>query len=81
MYRYGLGDNQWKRIRTLLLGRKGHVGRPTVNNRLFVETVLYRYCVGILWRELPEGYRDWKTSIGAFAQIYFFIHDEHTKLY
>jgi hypothetical protein len=33
---------------------KGHVGRLAVDNRLFVEAVLYCYCVG----ELPEGYGD-----------------------
>jgi transposase len=67
MQRYGLGKDQWERIKSLLLGNKGQVGRPAADNRLFVEAVLYRYRVSLPWRELPKGYGDWKTSIGALA--------------
>ena len=48
-------------------GKEEACRQTTVNNRLFVEAVLYRYCVGILWQKLPEGYRDWKTSIDVSA--------------
>ena len=67
MQSYGLGKDQWERIKSLLPGSKGQVGRPAADNRLFVEAVLYRYRVGLPWRELPKGYGDWKTSIGASA--------------
>ena len=42
MRRYGLRDDQWERIRDLLPGRVGHIGRTAKDNRLFVEAVLYR---------------------------------------
>ncbi len=35
--RHGLRDDQWERIEGILPGRKGTVGRPAEDNRLFVE--------------------------------------------
>jgi transposase len=54
--RYGLRDDRWERIEGLLAGRRGSVGRPADDNRLFVEAVLYRYRAGIPWRDLPERF-------------------------
>src|SRR5215210_1121036 len=59
MRRYGLRDDQWERIRDLLPGRVGHVGRTAKDNRLFVEAVLdrsRRSRAGIPWRDLPERF-------------------------
>src|SRR5947209_19572253 len=61
MRRYGLRDDQWDRIKDLLPGRKGTVGVTAKDNRLFVETVLYRYRAGIPWRDLPERFGFWKN--------------------
>jgi len=61
MRRYGLRDDQWERIRDLLPGREGHVGVTAVDNRQFVEAVLYRYRAGLPWRDLPERFGDWKN--------------------
>jgi len=59
--RYGLRDDQWERIKDLLLGRKGTVGVTAKDNRLFVEAVLWRYRAGAPWRDLPERFGDWKN--------------------
>ena len=59
--RYGLEDNQWKKIKDLLPGRDETVGVTAKDNRLFVEAVIYRYRAGIPWRDLPERYGDWKN--------------------
>ena len=59
--RYGLREDQWQRIRDLLPGRSGHVGRTAKDNRLFVEAVLYRYRAGIAWRDLPERFGDFRV--------------------
>ena len=48
MRRFGLRDDQWERIKDLLPGREGSVGVTAADNRLFVEAVLYRYCMGCL---------------------------------
>ena len=68
MRRYGLRDDQWERIRELLPGRPGSVGVTAVDNRLFVEAVLYRYRPGIRWRDLPEYLGDWKNVHRRFSR-------------
>ena len=54
-------DSQWAQIKDLLPGRAGHVGAPAKDNRLFVDAVLYRYRVGIPWRDLPERFGDFRV--------------------
>jgi transposase len=49
-----LRDDQWERIKDMLPGRKGTVGVTAKDNRLFIEAVLYRYRVGMPWRDLPD---------------------------
>ncbi|WP_182356153.1 IS5 family transposase [Komagataeibacter europaeus] len=61
MRRYGLSDSQWERIKDVLPSREGHVGGTAADNRLFVETVLYRYRASIPWRDLPVRSGDWKN--------------------
>ena len=58
--RYALSDDRWQRIDHLLPSRVGTVGVITKDNRLFVEAVLYRYRVGIPWRDLPEHFGDFR---------------------
>lgn len=59
--RYGLRDDQWDRIKDLLPGRAGSIGRPARDNRLFVEAVLFRHRAGLPWRDLPERFGPWKA--------------------
>ena len=59
--RYALRDDQWQRIEHLLSGRVGTVGVTAKDNRPFVEAVLYRYRAGILWRDLPERFGDFRV--------------------
>jgi transposase len=66
--RYGLRDDQWARMKDLLPGRDGVVGRPAMNNRLFVEAVLYRYRAGIPWRDLPERFGDFRAVHTRFSR-------------
>jgi transposase len=68
MRRYGLRDDQWDRIKTLLPGQPGTVGVTAADNRLFIEAVLYRYRAGIPWRDLPERYGDWKNVHRRFSR-------------
>lgn len=67
MRRYGLGDDQWDRIKDFLLGREGHVGGTAADNRLFVEAVPYRYRTGIPWRDLPERFGLGRSSGSALT--------------
>jgi transposase len=66
--RYGLRDDQWDRIKDLLPGRGGTVGRAARDNRLFVEAVLYRYRAGIPWRDLPERFGDFRVVHTRFSR-------------
>jgi len=59
--RYALRDDQWERIKDLLPGSEHWVGRSAIDNRLFVEAVLYRYRAGIPWRDLPERFGDFRV--------------------
>src|SRR5450432_542150 len=68
MRRFGLRDDQWERIKEFLPGREGHVGGTAADNRLFVESVLYRYRAGIPWRDLPERFGDWKNVHRRFSR-------------
>jgi transposase len=68
MQRFGLRDDQWERIKNFLPGREGHVGGTAVDNRLFVDAVLYRYRTGIPWRDLPGRFGDWKIVHQRFGR-------------
>src|ERR1035438_10922392 len=68
MHRYGLRDDQWERIEGFLPGRRGSVGRPAADNRLFVEAVLYRYRAGIPWRDLPDRFGDFRVVHTRFSR-------------
>jgi transposase len=59
--RYGLRNDQWKRIAGMLPGRAGHVGGTATDTRGFVEAGLYRYRAGMAWRDLPERFGDFRV--------------------
>lgn len=45
----------------LFAGKVGDCGRTASDNRLFVEAVLFRYRVGIPWRDLPTRFGDFRV--------------------
>ena len=65
--RYALREDQWGRIAPLLPGREDTVGVTARDNRLFVDAVLYRYRAGVVWRDLPERFGDWKNVHKRFS--------------
>ena len=67
MGRYGLRDDQWDRIRHLLPGSEGWVGVTAVDNRRFVEAVLYRYRAGYPGAICQNASGIGKTCTGASA--------------
>ena len=52
----------------MLPGRKGPVGRPAEDNRLFVEALLYLYRAGIPWRDQPERFGDFRVVHTRFSR-------------
>ena len=63
-----LRDDQWDGIKDMLPGRAGSVGVTAVDNRRFVDAVLYRYRTGIPWRDLPETLGDWNKTHRRFSR-------------
>lgn len=59
--RYALTDEQWARIAELVPGKKTDSGRTAVDNRLFVDAVIYVAKTGIPWRDLPAGFGKWNS--------------------
>jgi len=66
--RYELGEAQWMRIRDYLPGRKEHVGRTAVDNRNFVNGVLWVLRSGARWSDLPERYGKYKSVHKRFVR-------------
>jgi transposase len=66
--RYELSAMQWSRIQDLLPGRKESVGRTAVDNRVFVNGVLWVLRSGARWSDLPERYGKYKTVHKRFAR-------------
>jgi transposase len=59
MYKQQLTNDQWKRIKNLLPGKKRDSGVTAKNNRKFVEAVLWIARTGAPWRYLPAEYGHW----------------------
>jgi putative transposase len=66
--RYELSEAQWERIAPLLPGKAGDPGRTAVDNRLFVNGVLWVLRSGAHWCDLPERYGRWKTVHKRFSR-------------
>ena len=54
--RHELTDAQWEMIKDLLPGKDGDPGRTAIDNRLFVNAVLYVLKTGVPWEDLPGRY-------------------------
>jgi transposase len=68
MLRTILRNDQWERIAPLLQGRPGDSGRRGVDNRRFVEAVLWVARTGCPWRDLPEEFGSWNSVYVLFAR-------------
>ena len=66
--RYELSNEQWRRIKDQLPGKKGDPGRNGEDNRLFVNAVLWVLRSGARWSDLPERYGKWKTVHKRFTR-------------
>jgi transposase len=66
--RYELTSAQWERIAPLLPGKASDPGRTAVDNRLFVNGVLWVLRSGAHWRDLPERYGKWKSLHKRFSR-------------
>ena len=63
-----LRDDQWERMRPHLPGKPGDPGRSGVNNRLFVEAILWLARTGVPWRDLPDNFGNWNSVFVRFSR-------------
>ncbi|OUJ13798.1 transposase [Acetobacter sp. DsW_063] len=68
MSRRTLTDEQWNRIEGHLPGRIGTPGRSGVDNRLFVDAILWMASNAARWRDLPEVFGKWTAVHARFRR-------------
>jgi putative transposase len=66
--RHQLRDDQWDRIKDLIPGKEGDPGRTGMDNRLFVESVLWLARTGAPWRDLPKEAGNWNSVWKRFSR-------------
>ena len=67
--RYELTDQQWEQIVLLLPpGKTNKPGRPSKDNRLMINAMVWMARSGASWRDLPERYGPWKTVYSRFRK-------------
>ena len=65
--RYELTAAQWRKIEGILPGKAGDRGRTAVDNRTFVNGVMWVLRSGAHWQHLPERYGNWKHMHKRFT--------------
>ncbi|MCB4860422.1 IS5 family transposase, partial [Sphingobium sp. PNB] len=68
MSRRTLTDEQWSRIEGYLPGRIGLPGRRGVDNRLFVDAILWMAGNAAHWRDLPDVFGKWTAVHARFRR-------------
>ena len=66
--RHDISDRVWENIQAHLPGKKGSVGRPAGDNRLFINAVFWILRTGAPWRDLPPDLGDWKNTHRRFCR-------------
>jgi transposase len=67
MDRYVLTDAQWAKIEPHCLGKVTDPGRSGLDNRLFIEAVLWIVRTSSPWRDLPAHFGNWSTAFRRFS--------------
>jgi len=66
--RFVVGDAAWAKIAMLLPGKATDRGVTASDNRLFLETVLWRVRTGLPWRDLPDDFGNWNSVFQRFRR-------------
>ena len=66
--RHDICDRVWENIQAHLPGKKGSVGRPAGDNRLFVNAVFWILRTGASWRDLSPDLGDWENTHRRFCR-------------
>ena len=67
--RYELTDQEWNRIKDLLPPEKsGKRGRPSKDNKMILNAMVWIARSGALWRDLTKRYGSWETVYSRFRK-------------
>ena len=67
--RYELTDQEWEQIALLLPPENtGKPGRPSKDNRLMLNAMIWLARSGAAWRDLPERYGPWTSVYSRFRK-------------
>ena len=64
--RHELSDAQWLQLEPHLPGREGDPGATAVDNRLFVNAILWIAKTGAPWRDMPARFGKWNSVFQRF---------------
>ena len=59
--RHDLTDEEWERLRVLLPSGPQQRGGRWADHRTVINGIFFRTRAGCPWRDLPEGFGNWKT--------------------
>jgi transposase len=84
--RFYLNEKQWSKIKNLLPAERGRCARPSKDNRLMLEGMIWKLRTGAPWRDLPrETFGPWESVYtrfsrwsfdGIFQKVFDFIKDD-----
>jgi len=66
--RFVINDDMWEALRELLPRKSSDRGVAAVDNRRFLEAVLWRVRTGSQWRDLPDGFGNWNSIFRRFRR-------------
>jgi len=66
--RHDISDKLWEKLEPHLPGKRGFVGRPAADNRLYINGVFWILRTGAPWRDLPSDYGHWKNVHRRFCR-------------
>ena len=67
--RYELTDREWETIKDLFPPEKtGKRGRPSKDNRMMLNAIVWIARSGAPWRDLPERYGPWESVYSRFRK-------------
>ena len=66
--RHDISDAIWSKLAPLFPGKQGRGGRPSNNDRKFINGVFWILRTGAPWRDLPPYYGNWNSVAKRFRR-------------
>ena len=66
--RHDISDKIWGLLEPLLPGRRGSWGGVAIDNRRFINAIIWILRTGAPWRDLPPSYGNWKNTHRRFCR-------------